>query len=103
MVRFGRCDGGWFGKKFKLSLAALAWISLLRLRLGTSSYSHPHAVPHPLELPPHHVVQATKRAYRDIDETLVAYELPPADGRHIGLLKHERNLSGGQASHVLHD
>ena len=82
---------------------ALAWVSLLRLRLGTSSYSHPHAVPHPLELPPHHVVQATKRAYRDIDETLVAYELPPADGRHIGLLKHERNICGGQASHVLHD
>ncbi len=82
---------------------ALAWVSLLRLRLGTSSYSHPHAVPHPLELPPHHVVQATKRAYRDIDETLVAYELPPANGRHIGLHYGKRNFWDGQASHAWHD
>ena len=65
-----RRDGGWFRtRSFKLSLAALAWISLLRLRLGTSSYFHPHAVPHPLELPPHHVVQATKRAWEIYDQT----------------------------------
>ncbi len=87
----------------QLHTGALAWVSLLRLRLGTSSYSHPHQLLIHFELPPSHVVQATKRAYRDVDETLVAYEFPPTNGRHVGLHYDERNFCGGQASHVWHD
>ena len=30
----------------QLHTGALAWVSLLMLRLGTSSYSHPHETPH---------------------------------------------------------
>ena len=34
----------------QLHTGALAWVSLLRLRLGTSSYSHPHEAPHPFRV-----------------------------------------------------
>ena len=38
----------------QLDTVALAWVSLLRLRLSTSSYSHPHEAPHHFEFPPSH-------------------------------------------------